>query len=1111
MLSVRVVGGLALEVDGAERAVPPGRPARLALAWLALHPGLHARSRVAGALWPDVREDSARASLRNALTAARRALGDDGARHLVATRDRVGLGPAEEVEVDVRRAAALAASGRYPEAAALLDGDLLPGLDADWVHDAREGHRAARAEVLAAEAAAAEAAGDAAEAIRATRALVALDPLAEASHRELIRRLTVAGDRAAARAAYDRLRDLLRDRLGVAPTRETRALLEAPTPPATDAGAGGGPGLPEPLRRRPRSPLVAREREQAALRRAWAEAAEGGPRVAVLAGEPGVGKTRLASDLARRAHAAGATVLLGRAREDAPAPHGVLAEALRPLVASRPAAALGPLAGELARLVPDLAARLPRPVAGDPDGAGFRLAEAVTGALAAACADGPALLLVDDAQWMDAGSASLLAHAVGALGGRPLLVLLTRRDDAAPPPAAAGLLAAARADGSLTAIALAPVDEAATAAIVEGWAGPGAPAALVRALHERTGGNPFCVEETLRELEESGVLGRGAWPAGDALGLPAGVREAVTRRLDRLGADERWLLRLAAVMGSAVTADGLEACARAARAAGAAPVEPALALDALERATAARLTREAAADGGFDFAHALVRETLVAELSAARLARMHVAVAEAIDGTGADAAPVAAYHLVAAGAEADPELAADAACSAAEQAMARAAYAQAAEHLERTLAIPGLDGDRRGDLLVRLGHARARAGAGDAARVAFDGAAALARAAGDGVLLARAAIGAGGLGVVVAGEDPARSALLREAIATLGDGEPALRARLMARLATERHYAPGGDRLALSAEAVGLGRASGDPEALLEALVARRIGIWDPDHLDERTVTARELIASARALGDLERELQGHHWLVVDLLEAADVRGAEQELTAHEELADALCLPAYRWYGPIWRGLIAVLRGDPAAGARLAARGAELGEAAGDANATFFAFMNAITARFIAGRTAEEDVAAIEHYVATSPVGLAYRSMLSWVLAARGEASTARAHLAIVARHGFADLPRDVNWMSAMHEAGEAALILGDEAVMADVERLSAPFGGRLVLSGRAACCYGLVDTMLGRLAARLGRPADADARFDAAEATAARGGLTPLGAMARAARAATAGPAAAR
>ena len=172
--------------------------------------------------------------------------------------------------------------------------------------------------------------------------------------------------------------------------------------------------------------------------------------------------------------------------------------------------------------------------------------------------------------------------------------------------------------------------------------------------------------------------------------------------------------------------------------------------------------------------------------------------------------------------------------------------------------------------------------------------------------------------------------------------------------------------------------------------------------------------------------------------------------------------------------------------------------------------MNGITARFIEGRTGEEDVAALERFVATSPVSIAYRSMLAWVLAARGDAAAARAHLAIVARDGFADVPRDVNWMSAMHEAGEAALALGDEAVMADAERLLAPFAGRLVLSGRASCCYGLVDTMLGRLASRLGRPADAAARFDAAEAAAARDGLTPLGAMARAARAAPAGPAAA-
>ncbi|HTI34151.1 MAG TPA: hypothetical protein VL422_10780, partial [Miltoncostaea sp.] len=181
-----------------------------------------------------------------------------------------------------------------------------------------------------------------------------------------------------------------------------------------------------------------------------------------------------------------------------------------------------------------------------------------------------------------------------------------------------------------------------------------------------------------------------------------------------------------------------------------------------------------------------------------------------------------------------------------------------------------------------------------------------------------------------------------------------------------------------------------------------------------------------------------------------------------------------------------------------------------DGNARFFAMMNAITERFIEGRTAEEDAAAIEHFVATSPVGIAFRSMLSWVLAARGEAAAARAHLAIVARDGFADLPRDVNWMSAIHEAAEASLLLDDAALAAETERLLTPFAGRLVLSGRAACCYGLVDTMLGRLAARLGRADVAAARFDAAEATAAREGLTAFGAMTRAARAEPAGRAAA-
>ena len=713
---------------GAGLARPEPRPARPLTA--------------GGTLWPEVREESARASLRNALVAARRALGD-GERHLLATRDRVGLGPPGEVEVDVQRAAALAAEGRHRDAArpAARRPAARPGRD--WVHDARERHRTALAGSLAALADAAEAAGDLADAVRLARA-----GRSRPARRGVPPRADPPADLGrprAARAAYDRLRDLLRERLGVAPDRADA--VAARRPPGREASDGPrAPELPAALRRRPRSPLAGRDRETAALRAAWDAAVAGGPRVAVLSGEPGVGKTRLAGELARHVHGRGARVLLGRAREGAAALHGPLAEALRPEIEAARAPAR--TAGGRARALGAGAGRPPAATArGRPRGrplpagrgGGGRAGRRVRGrAGAAAC--------IDDAQWMDGGSATLLAHSLRVLDDRPLLVLLTRRDDSAGPPALEELLAEARAEDALLTLAVEPVDLVATAAIVEGWAGSGAPAPLVGALHDRTGGNPFCVEETLRELEESGVLGRGAWPGEGDLGLPAGVREAVTRRLDRLEERERWLLRIAAVMGSAVSADGLEACARAARASGAAPGRA----RARPRRPGARHRGPPHPGGGRR------RRVRLRPRPGARDPRGGAVVRPAragctsrwprpSTGTGGRRRPLAAYHLAEAGAEADPQVAADTACSAAEQAMAQAAYEQAAVHLERTLAHPRPRGGapRRPARAPRPG-ARAGGRGRRTPGAAFDQAVALARAVGDGVLLARAAIGAGG-------------------------------------------------------------------------------------------------------------------------------------------------------------------------------------------------------------------------------------------------------------------------------------------------------------------------------------------------------------------------------
>src|SRR5581483_1764754 len=216
MVRVRVLGPVEVEVDG--RSVPPpaGRPARALLAWLALHPGAHTRSAVAGALWPDVLDTSARASLRTALSAVRRSVGDAS---LVATRERVGL--AGEVRVDVREFDALVDAGEPEAALELARGELLPDLDDDWVLRARDRHRERWSAALAAVGAAA---ADPAAALAAARRRAELDPFDEAAHRDLMMALAAAGEPASALDVYQRLRVRFRRELGLAPSTATRDL-----------------------------------------------------------------------------------------------------------------------------------------------------------------------------------------------------------------------------------------------------------------------------------------------------------------------------------------------------------------------------------------------------------------------------------------------------------------------------------------------------------------------------------------------------------------------------------------------------------------------------------------------------------------------------------------------------------------------------------------------------------------------------------------------------------------------------------------------------------------------------------------------------------------------
>jgi DNA-binding SARP family transcriptional activator len=356
VLEVRVLGGLAVEVDGRPVRLPADARARELLGWLVVAPGLYARSALAGRLRPDVGEESARKTLRDAVYELRRAFGPAGRDAIVATRDQVGLEPAL-VRADLWEFRRRVAAAELEAAVEGRTGELLPGLDADWVLRARDEHAAELGRALASLAERSEAAGDLEGAVQWTRRRLEVEPLAEEAHRDLIRRLARAGDRPAALTAAAALAGRLRRELGVPPSAETRVLIEE-VRRGRVAGAAPEPARPPalpPALIRTATP-EGRRGTLGRLEQAWNHALGGVVRVALVTGEPGIGKTTVAGELARRVHAAGAAVLYGRCVEQVLVPFQPWVEALEGLLRDLPPGEaehwLAAHEGALARLLP---------------------------------------------------------------------------------------------------------------------------------------------------------------------------------------------------------------------------------------------------------------------------------------------------------------------------------------------------------------------------------------------------------------------------------------------------------------------------------------------------------------------------------------------------------------------------------------------------------------------------------------------------------------------------------------------------------------------------------------------------------------------------------------
>jgi class 3 adenylate cyclase len=447
--------------------------------------------------------------------------------------------------------------------------------------------------------------------------------------------------------------------------------------------------------------LVGREQQLFALEDALLAAHRGESRLVALGGEAGVGKTRLAGELAKGARRMGWNVLLGACSEaELPVPYLPMVEALGNYLSGQDIGLIGESLGaarrELAQLFPQLGVEEPVTPVGDPGQAKLRLFEAVVGLLARAARDQGLLLILEDVHWADSATRELLDHLCRRLTSMRALLLLTyRSDELDRRHPLAPVLQSWRRSGTAELITLAPLDRSQVAEVISAILdGEQVEPAFRELMYARSEGNPFVVEEMLKEVIDRAGAQRSTdgWQRRslEQLGIPDTVRDAILLRFARLDPAEAEVLQAGAVLGRTFDYPTLLATSGASEAA---------VHRALEVGVAQQLLDElAAATANYRWRHALTQEAISTEIVLPRRQALHGRAADALIAAGAGALVVAG-HLLGAGRfqEAVP-----ACLKAAEEAEASFAFADALELLE--LALPHVQASMdRSQVLCRMG------------------------------------------------------------------------------------------------------------------------------------------------------------------------------------------------------------------------------------------------------------------------------------------------------------------------------------------------------------------------------------------------------------------------
>jgi len=847
--------------------------------------------------------------------------------------------------------------------------------------------------------------------------------------------------------------------------------------------------------------FVDREEELAVLCEAWAGAQAGRRVLALVAGEPGIGKTALTAELARRVRDDGGLVLYGRWDEHVPAPYQAFREALNDYARSCPDALLrrdlAGLAEEIARLCPEPAARVgaSAPPLAAAAAERFRLFESIDTWIGRIAARHPVLLVLDDLQWADEPSFFLLPHLMRARRSTPLLTVAMYRSAGAERPEFSTALPSLTRDVDCRRVSLRGLEHAGVTALLEDAIGRpfgDRESGMVAELEFETAGNPFFLLEMARHLSEVGAFDRDVLRLGETPAeIPQSIRDMVRSRLRRLSADCVQTLATAALVGERF--DTALVAAAAGRTEGAI-------VDPLEEGARAGLIAELDDEPDqWRFSHSLTRRVTSEELSRGRRATLHQAIGDTLELRPGVAAAELAHHFGAAASKGSAAKAVRYGHEAGRRALQEVAAEIAVRHFRRALELLDRFGPDdqalRCELLLDLAGAHDRAAEYAHRDERFAEAADTARRLGRDDLFARAALGYGGVLPASVRPDPRAQSLLDEALTRLDEEGDETRATILARLAHWLHNVrPYPERLELSNRSVAMARRGHDRRTLATVLLHRCWALDGPGDVADSLAVAGEVLKIGAELGDPALTLEGLRIQLAAQFENGSHTAAVQTAEEMKTLAEAAGLPEFIRLAAMWDIIIVTIEGRFAEAEALAATLGRRLDRMGHSQAQLISVAQRASSRLLQGY-ATEYIAAFEALSEADPANLAWPAITAWCLAESGAGDRAAALLDRIDPAAVAGADQNYIWWAVIVGFSGAVDLVGDQRWARALYDIALPRAGSNCTLGLATF-LGAADHWLGVLATAAGRYDEAAGHLEAALARHREMGARPWTAL---------------